>query len=212
LNQAAEHLAGIVLCGGSSRRMKSPKLDLPFGDETMLQRTVRLVSEVCSPILIVAGPDQHLPEFPFLPSESLSIVRDEWPGEGPLSGLLTGFNALPGHIESAFVCGCDSPLLKPKLIQFLADQLGDHEAVIPADPEFEYLLTAVYRTTLKAKISVLQEQGIRQMRRLLQVIDARQVPLEMLALVDSQLESFRNVNTPEDYLTALKLAGFDSEG
>jgi CTP:molybdopterin cytidylyltransferase MocA len=36
--------AGIVLCGGKSTRMGSPKALLPFGVETMLQRVVRLGS------------------------------------------------------------------------------------------------------------------------------------------------------------------------
>ena len=48
---------GIVLCGGKSTRMGRPKLSLPFGDETMLSRVVRIVSQVVSPVVVVASVD-----------------------------------------------------------------------------------------------------------------------------------------------------------
>ena len=41
----------VVLCGGESRRMGRPKAWLPFGDERMLQRVVRLVDMVARPIV-----------------------------------------------------------------------------------------------------------------------------------------------------------------
>ncbi len=47
---------GIVLCGGQSKRMGRPKAWLPFGGETMLERVVRLLSEVVHPIVVVAAP------------------------------------------------------------------------------------------------------------------------------------------------------------
>ena len=57
--------AGIVLCGGKSTRMGVPKATLPFGPETMLQRVVRLLGTVVSPIVVVAARGQELaPELP----------------------------------------------------------------------------------------------------------------------------------------------------
>jgi molybdopterin-guanine dinucleotide biosynthesis protein A len=48
--------AGIVLCGGRSTRMGSAKALLPFGAETMLQRVVRLLGTVVSPVVVVSQP------------------------------------------------------------------------------------------------------------------------------------------------------------
>ena len=67
--------AGIVLCGGSSRRMGRPKETLPFGPELMLQRVVRLLGQAARPVLVVAAADQSLPELP----EAVDIVRDRLP-------------------------------------------------------------------------------------------------------------------------------------
>ena len=54
---------GIVLCGGRSERMGRPKVMLPFGPETMLQRVVRLVGAVGGPVVAVAAAGQELPEL-----------------------------------------------------------------------------------------------------------------------------------------------------
>ena len=74
---------GIVLCGGRSTRMGSSKALLPFGSETMLQRVVRLLGTVVSPLVVVAATEQALPGLP----ASVTITRDEREGRGPLEGL-----------------------------------------------------------------------------------------------------------------------------
>src|SRR6187200_1491424 len=94
---------GIVLCGGRSTRMGSPKALLPFGAETMLQRVVRLLATSVSPIVVVSAPEQSLPD---LPADVIG-TRDEQEGRGPLEGLRAGLKALPGASEIAYVTSCD---------------------------------------------------------------------------------------------------------
>ena len=57
-------IAGIVLCGGQSKRMGKPKAWLPFGGELMLPRVVRILRTVVAPVVVVAAPDQDLPPLP----------------------------------------------------------------------------------------------------------------------------------------------------
>src|SRR6187551_1813920 len=94
---------GVVLCGGLSTRMGTSKAMLPFGSETMLQRVVRLLGTVVSPLVVVAAPEQPLPELPV----SVNITRDEREGRGPLEGLCAGLKSLPPDVESAYVTSCD---------------------------------------------------------------------------------------------------------
>ena len=77
--------------------MGTSKALLPFGDETMLQRVVRLLSTVVSPIVVVAAAGQSLPDL----QADVIVTRDEQQGRGPLEGLRAGLKALPGTIESA---------------------------------------------------------------------------------------------------------------
>ena len=82
---------GIVLCGGRSTRMGSSKALLEFGAETMLQRVVRLLGGVVSPLVVVAAPGQELPALP----ASVTVTRDEREGRGPLEGLRAVLKAVP---------------------------------------------------------------------------------------------------------------------
>src|SRR5437660_11771326 len=104
--------AGVVLCGGHSSRMGRPKAWLPFGDELMLPRVVRLLSEAVSPIVVVAAPDQDVPPLP----PEVSIVRDEEKSRGPLQGLAAGLEAVRGRADAAYLSSCDVPFLKPAFV------------------------------------------------------------------------------------------------
>ena len=100
---------GIVLCGGKSTRMGVAKATLPFGPETMLQRVVRLLGTIVSPIVAVAARDQELPALP----ADVIVTRDEREARGPLEGLRAGLKALPASVDAAYVTSCDVPLLVP---------------------------------------------------------------------------------------------------
>ena len=104
---------GIVLCGGRSSRMGTPKAWLPFGDEFMLQRVVRIVSEAVNPVVVVVALGQDVPELP----AGVRIVRDEQEGLGPLAGLAAGLAALGGEVEAAYLSSCDVPFLAPAFVR-----------------------------------------------------------------------------------------------
>jgi molybdopterin-guanine dinucleotide biosynthesis protein A len=54
-------IGGIVLCGGHSSCMGQPKSWLPFGNELLLPRVVRLLGEAVAAIVGVAARDQKVP-------------------------------------------------------------------------------------------------------------------------------------------------------
>ena len=86
---------------------------LPFGSETMLQRIIRLLGTVVSPVVVVAARQQPLPEL----SASVTVTRDEQGGRGPLEGLRAGLKALPSAVDLAYVTSCDVPLLVPGFVR-----------------------------------------------------------------------------------------------
>src|SRR5436190_24348451 len=103
------NVGGIILCGGQSKRMGRPKAWLPFAGELMLPRVVRLVSEVVSPVVVVAAPGQELPPLP----PGTILAHDTEDDRGPLQGLVAGLAALPDGTDAAYVSSCDAPLLRP---------------------------------------------------------------------------------------------------
>src|SRR5438876_5909642 len=147
-------VGGIVLCGGQSKRMGQPKAWLPFAGELMLPRVVRLLSEVVSPIVVVAAPDQEVPPLP----DGVNIVRDEEKGRGPLEGLAAGLTALQGHADAAYLSSCDVPFLQPAFVRRLIELLGDHAICVPRVGEYHHPLAAVYRLGVLPLVRRLLEE------------------------------------------------------
>jgi len=194
---------GIVLCGGKSTRMGAPKATLPFGPETMLQRVVRLLGTVVSPIVAVAARDQVLPELP----KNVIVTRDEREAKGPLEGLRAGLAALPESVDAAYVTSCDVPLLAPRFVERMVELLGDHDIAVVEIDGFPHPLSAVYRRDVLPRVeSLLAKDRLRPVF-LFDATRTRRVRPEELVAVDPQLQTLRNLNTREDYLAALSDAG-----
>ena len=194
--------AAIILCGGKSSRMGRPKADLPFGEETMLQRLVRRVFCVVDHVTVVAARDQAVPDFGL----DVTLVRDSLAYAGPLAGLGVGLDclrSLPDNYTAAYVTSCDVPFLKPEFVQLLFSKLGEYDVVVPVDEQFHHPLAAVYRTTVAATVVELVNEGERRPRALFERVRTLRVPTKSLEHVDPQLESLLNLNTPAEYQAAL---------
>ena len=199
--QVSNH-AGIVLCGGKSTRMGTSKALLPFGPETMLQRVVRLLDEVVSPIVAVAAVDQGLPALP----ADVIVTRDEREGRGPLEGLRAGLKVLPAHVEAAYVTSCDVPLLVPGFVSQMFTLARDHDVAVLEIDGFTHPLSAIYRRTVLPHIEDLLARDRLRPVFLFDAVKTRRVhPEEMTA--DPELRTLRNLNTREDYERALVEAG-----
>ena len=196
-------VAGIVLCGGHSRRMGYSKSLLPFGDETMLQRVLRLLGPVVDPLVVVAARNQELPDLP----SPVQVTWDEAPDQGPLQGICAGLAALDGLAEAAYITSCDVPLLIPAFVEALIDALGNHEIAVPVDSRFHHPLAAVYRIDVLDRIKQLLAADQRRPMFLIEQSDTIRVTVDQLKAVDPDLLTLQNINQPADYLTALKSSG-----
>ena len=195
---------GIVLCGGKSTRMGVPKATLPFGPETMLQRVVRLLGTVVSPIVVVAARAQSLPVLP----SDIIVTNDEREQRGPLEGLRAGLKALPSSVEFAYITSCDVPLLVTAFVERMVELLGDHDIAVMEIDGFPHPLSAVYRrATLPHVESLLENDKLRPVF-LFDAVRTRRVRPEEMISVDPELHTLRNLNTPEDYSAALAEAGY----
>jgi molybdopterin-guanine dinucleotide biosynthesis protein A len=193
-------VGGIVLCGGRSSRMGRPKAWLPFGDETMLGRVVRVLGEVAAPIAVVAAPEQEVPPLP----AGVEIVRDDVEGRGPLQGLAGGLRALQDRCEAAYLSSCDVPFLKPAFVRRLIELLGENSVCVPRVGEYHHPLAAVYRMdVLDAVARLLAADRLRPVF-LFEAVPTRVVEAAELADVDPTFQTLRNLNTSADYEAALR--------
>lgn len=185
--------------------MGLPKLSLPFGDELMLPRVVRLLGEVVGQIVIVAAPEQELPPLP----ADVTIARDRREGRGPLEALAAGLTAASeAKLDAAYVTSCDVPLLVPGFVRRMFELLGEHDIAVPRDGEFHHPLAAVYRPSVLPRIERLLAENRLRPFFLFAQSDTREVSPAEWHDVDPTSQTLMNLNHPSDYLAALAVAGY----
>src|SRR5438105_11762733 len=83
--------AGVVLAGGRSSRMGTPKAALEWHGSTLLRRTVGILARVTGgPVVVVRARGQELPVLP----PDVEVVDDPRAGKGPVQGLAAGLAAV----------------------------------------------------------------------------------------------------------------------
>ncbi|MEX2141808.1 MAG: molybdenum cofactor guanylyltransferase [Pirellulales bacterium] len=199
-------IGGVILCGGESKRMGTPKPWLPFGGQTLLARVIQILSGVVEPIVVVGAAGQRLPSLP----DDIVLVHDRAPGRGPLEGITVGLLALAGRADAAFLCGCDAALLSPAVVRYLIDLLGDHDAVVPVVGGFRQTLISVCRVRVLPAVETMLKAGERKTHRLFDHVKTRLIEEDELRTVDPELSSVRAMNTKQEYLEALAAAGYRS--
>jgi molybdopterin-guanine dinucleotide biosynthesis protein A len=182
--------------------MGYPKARLPFGQETMLERMVRILGQVVEPIVVVAAEGQDVSNA----RGAFRLVRDRRPQRGPLEGIAVGLEALAGVVDCAYITACDVPLLVPAFVARMQVLLNDHDVAVPVDGQHHHPLAAVYRTTVVPHIHALLDAEQLRPAYLFDRVDTVRIPVDDLREWDPELRTLANLNEPADYLEALRLA------
>jgi molybdopterin-guanine dinucleotide biosynthesis protein A len=198
--------AGIVLAGGRSSRMGTPKAALEWHGSTLLRRVTGIVARgVDGPVVVVRAPGQPLPALP----PGIEVVEDAREGRGPLQGLAAGLAALDGRAEVAYASSTDAPLLHPAFVQRVLGAVGDDvDVVLPRAGGFPHPLAAAYRTTLRPLVErLLAEDRLRlgflfDQCRVLRLDEEALLADAALAAGDPALDSVLNLNERADYEAA----------
>lgn len=187
-------LTGIVLCGGRSSRMGRDKSALPFGDETMLDRIVRIVRNVADEVIIVGRRDQQS-----------STIHDAIEDQGPLAGVAAGLGA--SHTDLNIVVACDMPLIRPAVLEKLVSLIDDYDICVATIEGRPSVLCGVYRSSVATEALTLFDSGERRVMRLLDRVKTKRVDAAVFRDIDPELDTFLSVDTPEKYDDALKRSG-----
>lgn len=210
--------AGVVLAGGRSSRMGSPKAALEWHGSTLLRHVSGVLQRaVDGPVIVVRAPGQQLPDL-----DPRVLVRDDpEEGWGPMQGLAVGLSAAAEQgAEVAFVCSTDLPFLHAAFVRAVlrgfdspvggddpVDQLSP-DVVLPFVRGYRQPMAGGYRTDLVPRIEKLLEARRLRPAHLFEECVVRQLDDERLladaslARLDPELESVVNVNEPDDYRAA----------
>ncbi len=184
--------------------MGADKAWLPFGEECLLQRVVRIVKEIAGPVVVAASPGQALPPLP----GGVAVARDVHENAGPLSGLSVGLAALEESCDTTLVVACDHPLITPGFLANLIRSLRrDDSALVPMRADRYYALLAAYRVSVRRHVDA--NLKARRYRLTGFLSDCKATMIDMADLCDDAADRgvFMNVNEPATYEQALDVLG-----
>lgn len=171
----------VILCGGLSSRMKTPKHEL------FLNRIISQLDDFKNISLSVRDENQILKsEFPLL----IDCVKNY----GPLGGILTALKNSKN--EFVFVTPCDVPNITRDFINELFNNLNENDVcLIPVINGKIQPLTGIYNISCVPVIEhALQENANKSVIKFLQKLNVHYVNF------DERYENiFLNINTPDEY-------------
>lgn len=194
-------LAGLILCGGASRRMGRDKALIQIQGATLLERAIAVLDEVAAPVMLACGPSARYAEF------GRRLVVDRMPGMGPLGGLLAGLEACDR--EFLAVLACDLPGASPELYAALlagARRLELDAVLFETGAGPEPLLAVVRREVLPA-VRRAVERGERRMLAFHAEIRAGRLTAAEIGAEPRALDPALNVNTPRELADAERRIG-----
>jgi molybdopterin-guanine dinucleotide biosynthesis protein A len=177
-------VGALLLTGGASRRMGTPKAALPAGaDGSFAERTAAILQALADPVLEV-GPGWS----------GLRAVADD--GLGPLAAVAAGWRALVPRPGAALVVACDLPRLDDRPLRALLEASGATSpqgiAIVPMVGGRLQPLCACYPATALDLAAELAGRGARALQDLLEAIDFRALP------ADAWADALTDVDTPAD--------------
>jgi FdhD protein len=184
-------ITGVILAGGASSRMGSNKALLPYRGGRFIEAIHRQMAGLFRDVLLVTNTPEA---FGFLPCRK---VPDLIPGLGALSGIHSGLRH--SGTPHVFAVACDMPYLNPRLVRHLASLAEGSTVVVPESDKGLEPLHAIYGRDALGAIEEALHAGKGRIVSFFDKVKIRKVNREEVARFDQSFQSFRNINTPEDY-------------
>ncbi|MEM9058642.1 MAG: NTP transferase domain-containing protein [Pseudomonadota bacterium] len=185
----AAPLRGLVLAGGSSRRMQRDKAALTIAGKPALHRAFALVQRHVTDCFVSIRPDQA--DDPV--RNPLPRILDDGSLAGPLAGIISALTAEPD--AAWLVIACDLPLLDDVTLERLTagrDISVIATAFTSAHDSLPEPLCAIYEPASLPVLRAYAAKDIRCPRRIL-LREASRV-----ALLPAAGNALDNVNTPDE--------------
>jgi len=194
-------VVGVILAGGASSRMGTPKHALPTGDGRTFGQSIHdalLVAlrdqshgagraETCAPPrIVVAGLTPGAPTI-----GDLQHIPDRTPGLGPLGGLDAAMRVLRNDAEHLLVAPCDMPMLTADTLRALLVPTDSQTTVFGHDDGIPRPLPMRIALTTAAIVFGRLHASDRSLRRLVADCTTRRIDCP-------NPEQLQSINTPAD--------------
>lgn len=185
--------SAVIMAGGDSRRMGQDKANLVLGERTLLQSVVATLQPLFTEVVVSVRQPR--------PGIDLPQVCDDPAHSGPLAGLAAALQR--ATTPWLFIVACDMPFITPAVIEYLASQRAEYQAVVPVVGGHPQPLAAFYaKECLDEVRACLHGKGKHSFRALLDAMRVCYVSEAQIQAVDPQLLSFFDLDTPQDFQAA----------
>lgn len=190
-------ISGVILAGGKSRRMGQNKSLLKIGDKTVIEIIIDKIEPLFEEIILVTNSED---DYPML--QNIRIVPDAYLSKetNSLIGLYTGL--FEAKNDNAFVIPCDMPFINQKLIDYMINNIGNYDIVVPWINGYYQSLHAIYNKSTLDSIKYLFDNNIYKINRLFEEfpnLTINKIGKDILDDLNISDDCFLNLNTLEDY-------------
>lgn len=176
--------SGAVLAGGASSRMGTDKAMIQLGDARLVEIAANALSSAGARDVCVVGGDRAAIE-----GLGLAYVPDQFPGEGPLGGIITALENADADIVA--VLACDHVATEGVAVRSIVGALGTADVAIPVVDGRRQVLHAAWRRAAAGHLRTAFADGERSVRA---GIDG----LQVVELLDGDPCWFGDADAPDD--------------
>lgn len=187
-----DHITGVILAGGSSKRYGQNKAFLKIGNTRLIDNIVHEMKSIFQRVIVITNDKKKYEDL------DVPIVEDLVKGLGPLGGIYTGLMSIPD--EAGFFVACDMPRINRQLVRYMVDIKGNHKAVVPAIADKIEPLHAIYFRSCLKPIRLLIDSKRYQVRLFYDSIPVRYVKEGEIRTFCCPSKAFLNINTPDDFV------------
>jgi molybdenum cofactor cytidylyltransferase len=188
----------IILAAGESKRMKYPKMLLPFRGTTIIEQVIQNVisSQVDHTLIILGAASDEIQKI--TDRHPVQCCNNDHYKEGMLSSVKCGFSFLPRDFDAALVFLGDQPRIRPEITDMVisAWRSSGKGIVIPVYGNkrgHPLLISNKYRQ----EIELLDAgEGLRAL--------ARRYSDDVMEVEAGTSDILKDIDTHEDYLNELK--------
>jgi molybdopterin-guanine dinucleotide biosynthesis protein A len=187
---------GVILSGGLAARYDgTEKALLRVGGVRILDRIYDIYRALFEEIILVTNSPQKFLEWDLL------VLSDLFPIRSSLTGIHAGLFYMTNPF--AFISACDTPFLKKEMVETVIGKIeAQIDIVMPeTSAGFEPLCAAYSKRCLQPAQHHLEQEKLKIIKTF-RKSRIKTVSEKVLRKIDPDLQSFFNINTPDDLTRA----------
>jgi molybdopterin-guanine dinucleotide biosynthesis protein A len=190
-NKRYDHITGVILAGGSSKRYGKNKAFLKIGSVRLIDSILQEMKTIFTRVILITN---EKIKYEYL---EIPMFEDLVKGFGPLGGIYTGLMSIPD--QAGFFVACDMPRINRQLVRYMVDIKGNHRAVVPSVADNIEPLHAIYFRSCLKPIRHLIDSNRCQVRLFYDSIPVRYVKEDEIRKFCCPSKAFLNINTPDEF-------------